>query len=231
MKPSALPPPRPVVHALRSVETAVTSFTVLPGHRRRLTIDHQPLAGLTPELLLWWFRHLGDRCSYGGAPTQNYLAWHPLDHIQWELVRPGRGGGADEGARFRIVEAFQRRPEFMVDSTETVDKLDETGIRLVRWIAGVQVLQLEHTWSRCDGHVHYVSVLEVGARSRALTPVNRYLRRSVFPDDMARAWLRHNVEEVGHLEHVLPAAFAAATADDRALRACPASSPGATVRP
>jgi hypothetical protein len=51
------------------------------------------------------------------------------------------------------------------------------------------------------------TVLDVGARGPALTTVNRHLRRSVLPDDMARAWLRHNVEQVGHLEHVLPAAI------------------------
>ena len=35
-------------------------------------------------------------------------------------------------------------------------------------------------------------------------PVNRYLTSWVFPEPMARAWIVHNVEEVGVLEHLLP---------------------------
>jgi hypothetical protein len=203
VRPLPLPPPRPTLHPLRAVDTARTSLQQLPGHRRRVTIDHRPLAGVTPAMLLRWFRHLGDTVSYAGGTVPAYLAWHPMDHIRWELARPAPGGGAGEGARFRIVEAFARRPEFYVDTTETVEKLDETGIRLVRRLFGVPLLRLEHTWSACEDRTHYVSVLDIGARSRALTPINRVLLTR-FPEPMVRAWVRHNIEEVGHLEHLLP---------------------------
>jgi hypothetical protein len=184
-------------------DTNSTSVQHLPGYRRRITIDHQPLAGVTPQMVHWWFRHIGDPITYAGESMSGYLAWHPLDHIHWALARPAPGGGAAEGARFRIVEAFDRRPEFYVDTTENVEKLDDTGIRLVRRICGVPVLQLEHTWSRCGDNTHYVSVMDIGARSRLMTPINRILTRR-FPDPMAQAWIVHNIEEVGYLEHLLP---------------------------
>jgi hypothetical protein len=133
-----------------------------------------------------------------------YLVWHPLDHIRWELDRPAPDGGAGEGARFRIVEAFDRREEFYVDSVETVEKLDETGIRLVRRLAGVPIFQLEHTWSAGRDGTHYVSVMDLGARSPLMAPANRYLTSRVFPEPMGHAWITHNVEEVGVLERLLP---------------------------
>jgi len=37
----------------------------------------------------------------------------------------------------------------------------------------------------------------------------------LFPDDKARAWLRHNVEEVGNFEFFLPALYAEETARER----------------
>ncbi len=222
MKPLPLPPPRPVLFPLRSTDTATYCVRELSHHRRRVTIDHQALYEVTPHMLLWWFQNIGGTMAYGDGVVPNYLAWHPTDHIRWELARPAPGGGAREGARFRIVEAFQGRPEFYVDTTETVEKLDSTGIRLVRRVAGVPILQLSHTWSACQDHTHYVSVLEVGSPSTVLTPVNRYLAQHRFPLPMARAWLRHNVEEVGVLEHILPAAFAA-RAD--ATTAAPAQTP------
>jgi hypothetical protein len=199
-----LPPPRTVLHPLRTADTAKTGVQSFPGHRTRVTIDHQPLIGITPSMLLWWFRHIGDSTTYAGQTMPAYLAWHPLDHIHWELVRPAPEGGAGEGARFRIVEAFGRREQFYVDTTDTVEKLDDTGIRLVRRMLGAPILQLEHTWSRCDGRTHYVSVMDLGARARPMRPVNRYLTTRVFPEPMQRAWVIHNIEEVGHLEHVIP---------------------------
>ncbi|HKH51126.1 MAG TPA: hypothetical protein VKA77_04910 [Mycobacterium sp.] len=193
----------PVLYPLRSVDTATVRYTALPHDRRRATIDHRPLAGITPAMLLDWFTHLGGTMSYGGVVIDRYLAWHPIDHIRWELARAAPGGGAVEGARFRIVEAFGGRPEFKVDVVDRVEKLDETGIRLVQRVAGVVVFQLEHTWSAGSDGVHYVSVLDVGARSPLFTPVNRLLCRR-FPDEMLRAWVKHNIEEVGQLEYLLP---------------------------
>ena len=202
-----LPAPRSVLHPLRTVDSARSKVELLPQHRLRVTIDHQSLSMITPDMLLWWFRHIGDRMTYAGQDIPSYLAWHPLDHIHWQLAKAAPGGGAGEGARFRIVEAFDRRREFYVDSTEVVEKLDDTGIRLVRRVAGIPVFQLEHTWSDCPQGTHYVSVLDLGARSRLLDPVNRYLITRVFPERMARAWVKHNIEEVGVLEHLIPDAL------------------------
>jgi hypothetical protein len=194
---------RPVLYPLRPVETATVRFTAAPHHRRRVTIDHRPLVDVTPEMLLDWFTHLGGTMSYGGEVIDRYLAWHPVDHIKWELARSAPGGGAAEGARFRIVEAFGGRPEFKVDVVDCVEKLDETGIRLVQRLAGIPIFQLEHTWSVGSGSVHYVSVMDIGARSALLSPVNNVLCRR-FPDEMLRAWVKHNIEEVGQLEYLLP---------------------------
>ena len=200
-----IPAPRRVVHPLRDVATAVTSVRELPNNRRRVTIDHEPLRDVTPATLLWWFQNIAGTMPYDGGVVARYLVWHPVDHIRWELARPAPGGGAREGACFRIVEAFGARPEYYVDSVERVEKLDETGIRLVRRLLGVKVFELSHTWSRCDGHTHYVSVMEIGAVARGFSLVNRYLTRRLFPADMADAWVVHNIEEVGLLEHILPA--------------------------
>ncbi|MGW0158666.1 hypothetical protein ACWDUN_05020 [Mycobacterium sp. NPDC003323] len=205
---------RPVLYPLRTVDTATVDYLNGPHRRRRVTIVHRPLPGVTPEMLLDWFSHLGGTMRYGDEVIPRYLAWHPIDHIRWELARPARTGGAAEGARFRIVEAFQGRPQYRVDVVDRVEKLDATGIRLVQRVAGVIVFQLEHTWSPGVEGAHYVSVLDVGARSGLLGPINALLHRR-FPDDMMRAWVRHNIEEVGQLEFLLPALSTRSPAADR----------------
>lgn len=90
-----------------------------------------------------------------------------------------------------------------MDQVARVDKLNETGIRLVLRIAGVPVFQLEHTWSAGAEGAHYVTVMDLGARSPLLSPINRVLHRR-FSDEKAQAWVKHNIEEVGQLEYLLP---------------------------
>ncbi|PRC56352.1 hypothetical protein C6A85_39055, partial [Mycobacterium sp. ITM-2017-0098] len=75
--------------------------------------------------------------------------------------------------------------------------------RLVLRIAGVPVFQLEHTWSAGADGAHYVTVMDLGVRSALLSPLNKVLRRR-FSDEKARAWVTHNIEEVGQLEYLLP---------------------------
>ena len=199
-----LPEPLPLLAPLRTLDERRVSVTELPHRRLRLTIDHEPLWGVTPEMLLWWFRHIGEPMEYLGATVPRYRVWHPLDHIHWELERPAPDGTVGEGARFRIVEAMGRDERFFIDTVDRVEKLDPTGIRLVLRIAGAQFFQLEHTWSRAEGATHYTSVMDLGSRSALGLPINAHLRRRVFVAGMERAWLRHNIEEVGYFEHFLP---------------------------
>jgi hypothetical protein len=202
-------PPVPAIHPLRTTDTARSTFRELGRHRLRVTIDHAPLDGVTPEMLLWWFGHLGGTMAYAGGEHPRYRVWHPFDHVDWQLARPAPDGGAGEGARFRIVENLGADPAMGIDTVDRVEKLDETGIRLVLRLAGVPFFQLEHTWSQGRGRTHYVSVLDLGARSRWARPVNAYLRAKVFRPGMERAWVKHNIEEVGLLEHFLPGLWAA----------------------
>lgn len=198
-----IPQARPVLYPLRAVDSARVNYVDLPHRRRRITIDHAPLAGVTPAMLLDWFAHLGGTMTYGDEVVDRYLAWHPIDHIRWELARPAPEGGAGEGARFHMVEAFGGRPEFTIDEVARVEKLDETGIRLVKRVAGIVVFQLEHTWSAGADGAHYVTVMDLGARSSLMSLVNVIALRH-FPPATSRAWVRHNVEEVGQLEFLLP---------------------------
>ena len=194
---------RPVLYPLRPIESAAVQFLDAPHGRRRVTIDHRPLRGITPAMLLDWFTHLGETMSYGGEVIDRYLAWHPIDHIMWALARQAPSGGAADGARFRMVEAFGGRPEYRIDEIACVEKLDETGIRLVKRIAGLPVFQLEHTWSAGVDGAHYVTVMDLGVRPAVLAPVNAVVRRR-FSEDEVRAWVKHNIEEVGQLEYLLP---------------------------
>jgi hypothetical protein len=195
---------------MKPVASARTAQAVLPNGQLELTIEHDIIRGVTPVMLRWWFENLGQDMTFGGKSYPRYLLWHPRDHIHWELAQRAPGGGCGQGAYFRIVEAFAANPAYYVDSTEYVEKLDEEGISLVRRIAGVEVFRLEHRFGETSVGASYRSRMAVGVASGALGwPLNHLLRPRVFPDDMGRAWLTHNVEEVSMFENILPSLYAA----------------------
>lgn len=206
---ATLPPPRPFSWRMKPLSSARAGFEKLADGRLELTIEHDILRDVTTEMLRWWFMNIGGAMEYEGGTYPRYLIWHPLDHIHWELVRPAPDGGAGPGARFRIVEAFGRDPAHLIDSVEIVEKLDETGIILSKRVLGDPVFRLEHSFAPADGGTKYDSRMVVGSSSLfGRLFFNRFVRPRLFSDETGRAWLRHNVEEVGNFENFLPALFA-----------------------
>lgn len=200
-----LPPPRSLPWPLKPFESADTSLTYDAFGRMVMHIRHDLLKGVSPEMVAWWFGHIAGDMDVDGVRLNRYLVWHPYDHIHWELARPGPDGRASAGARFRIVEAFGRRPEFYIDVIETVTRLDATGMTLEGARAGVQVTRLNHDFAPADAGTRYVSTLTIGTAVPGLRAVvNPLIHRTVFPEAKGWAWLRHNIEEVGLLEHILP---------------------------
>jgi hypothetical protein len=195
---------------MKAVTSARTSQSLLPTGQLQLTIEHAVLRGVTPPMLRWWFENLGDTMTYQGVTYPRYLLWHPRDHIHWELAARAPDGGTGQGARFRIVEAFAANPDYYVDSTEEVEKLDDEGISLVRRILGMEIFRLEHRFAATEGGSTYRSRMLLGATQGAVAGFffNKLVRPRIFSDAMGTAWLTHNVEEVSMFEHILPTLYA-----------------------
>lgn len=200
-----LPDPRPLPWPLKPLDSAVTSLDYDAFGRMVMCIRHSVVAGLTPKMVAWWFANIGGDMEIEGRRVNRYLAWHPLDHIRWELARPGPDGGVSVGAQFRIVEAFGRNPDFYIDVTETVTRIGERGFTIMGTRLGHTVTELSHDFSAVEGGTLYESTLTVGSAMPVIGPViNQIIHRHVFPEAKGRAWLKHNVEEVGLLEHIVP---------------------------
>jgi hypothetical protein len=193
------------------LDSARWSLTRLPGGRLRMTIAHAPLRGITPAMLDWWFRNIGGTMDWQGRTVSRYHVWHPRDHIHWALLRPAPGGGGGPGAVFRIVEAFQANPRYHVDVRDRVTALSPDGITLEGRTLGLRVTRLAHRFTASAGATQYDSVLEVGLATPLLAPLNRLILPRKFPENMGRAWIAHNIEEVGQFEHFLPDLYSRST--------------------
>jgi hypothetical protein len=200
-----LPPPRRLPWPLKPLASATTSLGYDEHGRMVMRIRHDLLKGVSPEMVAWWFANIGGEMEVEGRRLNRYLVWHPLDHIRWELARPGPDGRASVGAQFRIVEAFGRNPDFYIDIIDTVTRLDAGGITLVGYRLGQQISCLNHDFLPIEGGTQYVSTLTIGTSLPVVGAIlNPLLHAAIFTEAMGRAWLRHNVEEVGLLEHIVP---------------------------
>jgi hypothetical protein len=200
-----LPPERDFSWKMKTMESAKTSFITDNDGVIELSIEHDIIQGVTPKMLMWWFCNIGGEMTYKGKTYPKYLVWHPRDHIHWSLAEISAKRQAGVGSYFRIVEAFGRNIKFLIDSTELVEKLDETGIKLVKRIGAIEIFSLQHDFMQ-DGHnTRYKSKMTVGSSKKPFNKIfNSCIRPLFFTNDMANAWLKHNIEEVGNFELFSP---------------------------
>ena len=200
-----LPAPRPVLWPLRPPESARISRTDDSG-RRIVTIEHAPLAGVTAEMLAWWYGHVPGTMEYAGGTYPRYLVWHPLDHVTYEVenntapVRPG--------SKLHIVEALGRDLDSVLDIHVTVEAMTEHSAVISRRIAGSSVVRLENEFESSNAGARYVTRMTLGDETlpgRLL--LNRVARTRALPPRKLERWIRHHIEEIGNLEHFLPALF------------------------
>jgi hypothetical protein len=116
------------------------------------------------------------------------------------------------GVIFRIVEASRADPRYRLDMQEQVTGLSPGGITLEGRVPGLRITRLAHRFTALDGATQYATVLEVGFDAPVLgRRMNHAILRHRFPEDMGRAWIAQNIEEVGQLECFLPALHATRT--------------------
>jgi hypothetical protein len=194
---------------MKPVESAQTSVTRLADGRMRFGIVHDVIRDVTPEMIVWWFKNMDGDVTIAGRSIPRYRAWHPIDHVALEYLRPAHdGSNMGPGSSMRIHEFFQAKPEYEVRIVERVIRLDPGGFVHVHERAGIEVARMEYTFTRVDAGTLYENCLIVGMRAPILrVPFNALVRPRVLSDAMGRAWIRHNIEEVGNWEFFLPGLY------------------------
>ncbi len=204
-----LPPPRPIPWQQKPLSSAQTEFRFLEDGRLYLGIRHEVLRGVTPAMLVWWFKHLEGDIEIGGRTYPRYQLWQPIAHIAVSYARRRADGSIGPGAKIHIREAFDGNPDYLVDIVTTIEKLDETGFVHAPYVLGLRVARLEYAFTPVAGGTLYENSITFGPDLPIVRQLfNGLVRARVYPDDKARAWLKHNVEEVGNFEFFLPELYA-----------------------
>lgn len=219
----SIPQPLPMDWPFKPLSSAKTTVGRLRDGWLELTIKHDLLRGVTREMLSWWFRRIDGTVAYHGRVVPRYRVWHPRDHIFYrDLTRDaegGRGRGdppADRrGLRRRPALPDQHRQPRGAPRRDRHPAGDRAGRALARAAedarapAPRRALHAPARVFREATGTRYESRMLVGSPSL----VGRLgLSRHVLPavamsEAMGRAWLRHNVEEVGNFERFLPTLY------------------------
>ena len=154
-------------------------------------------------MLAWWFANIDGEIELDGKTYPRYLIWHPYDHISYSSTRLP-DGSVGPGVRFTIVEAFAADRSLLVRTRDHVDLLDETGLRLSARAAGLEFFSLHHRFTEEGSGTQYDSTMIVGLPGTLGRLVNPLVSRRVFNERHGQAWLKHNIEEVGLLDHLVP---------------------------
>jgi hypothetical protein len=202
---ATLPDPIPVPWTMKPLSSAQTSVDIDHHGRMRASIVHDVVHGVSPAMLVWWFRNMRGTIDIEGRPYPRYRVWHPLDHVEHRyLVSPPGGDGV--GSRFLIHEVLGRDPRHRIKVRTDVVRLDEGGFAHRPRVFGIAgLVQMDYEFQRVAGGTRYRNSITVGIdgpRWRRLA--NTAMRKLAFDETHARAWLKHNVEEVGNFEHFLP---------------------------
>jgi len=182
--------------------------------RGRLTvrIEHDTIRGVTPAMLRWWFENLGrsttwDGDGFTGPEVSFYHLWHHRDHIAVTPLAEGATGFA-EGSRTRIQEQFNDHHE-RVDVEVLTDRLDDEEFTFSVSTGGMRVVRIVHLYGpEGDGSRFYAEtrvgsdVPVIGWIINWLVLPRRYSKRT------AEHWIRHNIEETGRSEQVIPPLYA-----------------------
>lgn len=177
----------------------------------RVRIEHDTIRGVTPEMMRWWFENLASSTTWNGIDftgpeISHYHLWHHRDHIAVTPLTEGDGGrinnGFTLGATSRIDEQFNDHHE-RIHATVVTTRLDDEEFTFEIRRFGQTAGHIVHRYRpEQDGLAFYAeTVIGFGTGLRRL---GNAIRPLVYSTRTAENWIRHNIEETGRSEDVIP---------------------------
>ena len=180
----------------------------------RVRIEHDTIRGVTPEMMVWWFENLASTTTWNGVDFAGpevslYHLWHHRDHIAVTPLTDGPGGrpnrGFAPGATSRIDEQFNDFHD-RIHATVLTTCLDEEEFTFEVRQYGQTVGRIIHTYRpERDGLAFYAET-QIGFDS-GVRRLGNLFRPFVYSTRTAENWIRHNIEETGRSEHVIPVLY------------------------
>ena len=200
--------PRDLPWTLPDYKEAKTEFHILEDGRLAITIEHLPLPGVTPEMLIWFYRVLPiSTVRINDREYPLYHLFHPSEHGRISVVEPAVDGSQGMG-----VGALVKRREWFgpynSKGSGRVLKFGSEGMTVAPEVGGFKVGTIEHRFEPGTCGARYTVTSVLGSEMPVLgTLINLYIRHKQFPAKKIEQWLRHQVQEVSSLPFFLPGLY------------------------
>jgi len=194
---------------MKSFDSAESVFEHMPGGGARASIKHEVMNGMTIDQLIWWFHNFDQRTTFNGVDFTGgeidcYKLWHPHDHIKvsWEKRLLNHEGHILPGSVIHIRESFGG---FSINDRSRITQFDRDAFNFEMGILGLKIGHLLHLYEEVDFGVKYYTELEIKCRAPIVGRFITWIACRFFATEpMMRAWMVHNVEEVGESEKFIP---------------------------
>lgn len=188
--------------------------------RIRVQIEHDTIRGVTPAMMRWWFENISGTTTWNGSDFSGpeisyYHLWHHRDHIAVtpltsSVDRPNRG--FQVGQKSRIDEQFNDYND-LIHHTMLATRLDEEEFTFDVQFLGLNAGRIIHRYHEEAGGLRFYAETEIAMRMPLLGGVlNRTVRPFLYTRQTAENWIRHNIEETGRSQDILPLLYAASQA-------------------
>lgn len=201
--------PRQLPWSVPDYRPAKTAHSVLPDGRILIEITHLPLKDIRPEMLAWWYQKLPQSMvDVGGTRYTFYHLFHPSEHGRIRVAEPATDGtpGMGVGA---LVEREEWFGPFDSKGAGRITQFSSQGMTVVPEVAGMKFGEIQHIFESTPTGAQYRVVSIIGVEWPLIgSAVNALIRSRMYPQAMLQEWERHQVEEVGMLQHFLKALYA-----------------------
>jgi hypothetical protein len=182
------------------------------------TVQHDDVEGCTPEMIKWFFEHLGccttwNGVDFSGPQVSIYHLWHSRDHV---AVTPltDRGDkknlGFLEGANSRIHELTNEVNDVVYYEMNTVT-LNEHEFTFNVMKDGKPTGHVKHVYED-NGHggSTFYCETEVGLMdgSKQSDLINKVLVPKLYSKEQGMQWIHHNIQETGRMQDICPILYA-----------------------
>ncbi|MFW0795095.1 hypothetical protein AAFP30_14885 [Gordonia sp. CPCC 205515] len=189
-------------------------ITIRQG-RVRVQIEHDVIRGVTPEMIKWWFQNLARTTTWNGVDFSGpevsfYHLWHHRDHIAVTPLTSVDGqtnSGFQVGALSRIDEQFNDYRD-RIHQPMLTTRLDDEEFSFDIQANGRTAGTIIHRYHEEKGGVRFYAETLIGLDpSPAGVIFNHAIRPFVYRKSSAEHWIRHNIEETGRTQDILPVLY------------------------
>lgn len=179
----------------------------------RVQIEHDTIKGCTPEMMRWWFENLAmtttwNGVDFSGPEVSYYHLWHHRDHVAVIPLTTGHDGAVNNGfalgAKSMIQEQFNDHHD-RIRATVITTRLDNQEFTFIIKKFGLIVGRIVHLYSPTPGGINFYAETEIGIKIPIIGWILNWLIMPwTYTRKTAENWIKHNIEETGRSEVVVP---------------------------